>query len=97
MKNNKYEFMKQTGARRDHMGQQEGDLTLEQGIGVNVDWDSVENMAVRQGTSHMAKRVLAAASWGVLPTPLWLSRHGWEIEVVCPDCGRALDGRLRKG
>ena len=85
--------MKQTGARRDQMGQHEGDLTLEQAIGGSVDWDSVADMAVRQGTSHMTKRVLAAASWGVLPTPLWLSRHGWEIEVVCPECGRTQDLR----
>ena len=70
-----------------------GDMSFEEAIGGTVDWDLVADMAVRQGTTHLAKRVLTAVSWGVLPTPLWLARHGWEIEVVCPECGRSQDLR----
>jgi hypothetical protein len=80
--------------RRDQKGLQvAGDMSFEQAIGTTVDWDVVADMAVRQGTTHLTKRVLTAASWGVLPTPLWLARHGWETEVVCPECGRSQDLR----
>ena len=60
---NKQEFIKCTQGRREQMqAQPDGDLTLEQAIGSIVEWDLVADMAVRQGTSHLAKRVLAAAS-----------------------------------
>ena len=69
------------------------DLTIEQAIGGKVDWDHFAEMAVRPGTKHDVKLVLSAAAWGVLPTPLWLSKHGWEVEVVCNTCGRTRDLR----
>jgi hypothetical protein len=96
VKINTKEFMKRAADRRGQMANQAGDhpdLTLEQAIGGEVDWENVAEMAVRQGTTHLTKRVLAAAAWGVLPTPMWLSKHGWEIEVVCPICGRTQDLR----
>ena len=74
-----------------------GDVCFEQAIGGTVDWNLVADMAVRQGTTRLAKRVLTAVSWGVLPTPLWLARHGWEIEVVCPECCRSQDLRRTMG
>ena len=50
-------------------------------------------MAIRPGTKHDVKRVLSATAWGVLPTPIWMSKHGWEIEAVCQICGRTCDLR----
>ena len=56
-------------------------------------WDHGAEMEVRTGTKHEVKRVLSAAVWGVLPPPLWLATHGWEVEVVCNMCGRTCDLR----
>ncbi len=65
------------------------DLTFAQAVGNDVDWGFVADMAVRQGTNHEVKRFLTGAAWGVVPTPLWLAKHGWEFEVVCQVCGRS--------
>ena len=35
-----------------------------------------------------SKRTLLAATWGTLPSGLWLSRHGWEVPAECPRCGQ---------
>ena len=87
--------MKLTAKRMDEKSRAEpgGDLSLEQAVSAKVDWEFISDMATRQGTTCQAKRVLTAAAWGVLPTPLWLARHGWEAEVVCAICGRAQDLR----
>jgi hypothetical protein len=43
--------------------------------------------------THCLKQFLFAAAWDAVPTPLRLTRHRWEIEGVCNECGRTLDLR----
>jgi hypothetical protein len=73
------------------------DFTLEQAIGGEVEWEVVAEMATKGSTTNDIKRVLAAITWDVLPTGLWMSRHGWEVEVVCGACGRTDDLRHALG
>ena len=95
LRKNKEEYMRKIKDRQEQARNAgaSADLHFEQAIGGKVDWDHVAEMAVRTGTKHEVKRVLCAAVWGVLPTPLWLATHGWEVEVVCNICGRTRDLR----
>ncbi len=64
------------------------DLTMAQAVAADMDWAFVSEMATRNATRNSIKRILTASVWGVIPTPLWLASHGWEVETVCEICGR---------
>ena len=38
------------------------------------------------GLPPASAKALAAIMRGSVPTPAWLSRHGWQIEGRCPYC-----------
>ncbi len=67
-----------------------GQDTVESFIG-EVDWQCVGGVLQARKTPDVAKKVLGALAWGVLPTKQWLSLHGWEVEVLCERCGDTED------
>ena len=92
-------FLTMTAQRQEAIacGDEAKDLQLQQVLEAPVNWEWVVDLIVRPGGKVKGLRevscFLSAAAWGVVPTPVWMMLHGWQVEAVCQVCGRTCDLR----